>query len=88
MSKIEDLANAFDQWMKNYNHHGATHGQSFRDFITSGHEIEMSGTSYDEYVALAFLLNRMNYSVEWVVPYEQYQRLVEEARQSRTSHYE
>jgi hypothetical protein len=83
MSKLDDLAKSFDVWMKKYNHHGDSHSQSFRNFITNDNEIQHSGTTYDEYIALAFRLNAMGYSIEWVVPYEKYNALALQAEMSR-----
>lgn len=85
MSKIADVFKGFDHWMKNYNHHGASHSESLRDFITCDSCIVESGVSYDEYVALELLVKDNKYSIEWVVPYETFGELVAEnkAQQAR-----
>jgi poly-beta-hydroxyalkanoate depolymerase len=84
MSKLDDLAKSFDFWMRNYDHHEDSHSQSFRNFITDDHEIEHSGTTYDEYVALAFKLNKMEYSIDWIVPYKKFKALIAQAELSRS----
>ncbi len=88
MSKLDDLAKAFDFWMKNYDHRDNSHSQSFRNFITNDHEIEHSGTTYDEYVALAFKLNKMEYSIDWVVPKKKFKALIAQAEISRDSGFD
>jgi hypothetical protein len=83
MSKIADVFKCFDYWMKNYNHHGASHSESLRNFITYDSCIIESGVSYDEYVALAFTAKDNKYSIEWLVPYEKFGELVAEAKAMR-----
>ena len=83
MSKIADVFKRFDHWMKNYNHHGASHSESLKNFIHCDGCIAECGVSYDEYVALALLAKDAKYSIEWVVPYETFGELLTEAKATR-----
>lgn len=83
MSKIADVFRRFDYWMKNYNHRGASHSESLKDFIHCDSSISECGVSYDEYIALALMAKDNKYDIEWVVPYETYRELLTEAKAQR-----
>ncbi len=80
MSKIDDVANNFDFWMKNYTHGDATASESLKDFITCDRCIVECGVSFDEYVAMALQLKDKGYGIEWIVPIETYAYLVQESK--------
>ncbi len=79
-AKVGEIARRFDHWMTEYDHRNDTVSESFKSFIVADRSIVEYGLSYDEYMQLQDVLKGMGYAIEWVVPTDTFEFLVEESR--------
>jgi hypothetical protein len=70
--KLLDVASKFEYWLKNYNHYGASHSESFRNFITNDKALVNYGVTYDEYKTLAEILKQKGMEIEYIIPEKAY----------------
>ncbi len=77
MSKIDDVARRFHQWMERYDHGDDTASESFKTFIVADPCIAEYGVSYDEYKQVAEKVKSLGYDVNWLVPKDTFCFLVE-----------
>ncbi len=88
MTKIDDVARRFHNWMERYNHFDETPSESFKTFIVSDSCIVEYGVSYDEYKEVAEKVKAMGHAVDWLVPKDTFDFLVQASKnQYLTSRY-
>jgi len=80
MSKTDDVARRFHGWMERYDHHDETPSESFKTFIVADRCIAEYGVSYDEYKEVAEKVKGLGHAVEWLVPKDTFDFLVEESK--------
>lgn len=64
---LESLYEAFDYWMKNYNHHGNSHSKSFSHFPSYDIAILYHDADYKDYKALSKLAKKRGYKIDWLI---------------------
>ena len=79
--KLLDVASKFEYWLKNYNHYGASHSESFRNFITNDKALVNYGVTYDEYKTLAEILKQKGMEIEYIIPEKAYNEQIERSLQ-------
>lgn len=80
MSKIDDVARRFHHWMERYDHGDDTASEPFKTFIVADRCIAEYGVSYDEYTKVAESVKSLGHDVDWLVPKDTFDFLVEESR--------
>ena len=80
MSKTDDIARRFHEWMERYDHGDDTPSESFKTFIVADRCIAEYGVSYDEYKEVAEKVQALGHAVEWLVPNDTFDFLIEESK--------
>lgn len=80
MSKTDDVARRFHEWMKRNDHRDETPSESFKTFIVSDRCIAEYGVSYDEYKGAAEKVKSLGYGGVWLIPKDTFDFLVEESK--------
>ena len=66
--KLLEVASKFEYWLKKYNHHGASHSESFKNFITDDKALVNYGITYNEYKTLSDILKQSGIEIEYIIP--------------------
>ena len=77
MSKTNDVARRFHEWMERYDHRNETVSESFKTFIVADRCIAEYRVSYDEYKQVAEKAKAQGHAIEWLVPKDTFDFLVE-----------
>lgn len=80
MSKTDDVARRFHEWMERYDHRDETPAESFKSFLVADRCVADYGVSYEEYKDVAEKINDLGHRVARPVPKDAFDFLVEESR--------
>jgi len=66
--------------MERYDHRDDTPSESFKTFIVNDRCIVEYGVSYDEYNEVAENVKALGHAVEWLIPKDTFDFLIEESK--------